>query len=587
MTTLRISDDLRLPLAVAADSLAIIARKGRGKTYAASVLAEELLDHNIQIAVMDPMGAWWGLRSGADGNAGGYPVIIMGGDHADVPLEPTSGKVVADFVLEEGFSVVVDMSLFESRADEIRFATAFMDRLYRGKKRDTGTIHLFVDEASTFAPMRVSGDLAKMVGAAEAIARRGRLRGLGSSWIDQRSASLNWNVLSQAGGLLILGLTGKTDRKAMGEWVKAKGSEEQLEEMLSELPGLGVGGGYAWWPEQNIFQRVQVRRRKTFDSSASPDPGVETTAAPRKWRKVDLEAVTERMATTIERAKADDPNELRKQIAALKRELKERPAAEPKRIEVPVEVPVPLLQPDDVDRLQDVLRKVEKIGSEIIDETKTLMGAAASFSGHVDKVRQASDDTQRARPSVRRNHGSRPSPRAARSTSPRSAQPPMPADDIQIKAGARRILEALARYPSGELTRSQIGVMAKFKITGGTFLTYMSTLKRAGFIEESGGIVALTDAGYDFIGEVPTVPQTSEELLEMWRSALKAGARRMLDALVEQYPEAVSREELGELIEMEPTGGTFLTYLSTLRRNGLVEVTDFGGIAASETIANP
>jgi hypothetical protein len=54
--------------------------------------------------------------------------------------------------------------------------------------------------------------------------------------------------------------------------------------------------------------------------------------------------------------------------------------------------------------------------------------------------------------------------------------------------------------------------------------------------------------------------------------ALKAGARTMLDVPVDGHPRALSRGALAHAAGYEPAGGTFTTYLSTLRRNGLVDV---------------
>jgi hypothetical protein len=42
--------------------------------------------------------------------------------------------------------------------------------------------------------------------------------------------------------------------------------------------------------------------------------------------------------------------------------------------------------------------------------------------------------------------------------------------------------------------------------------------------------------------------------------------------LVEIHPKALAREELGVRTGYTATGGTFSTYLGTLRRNGLIEV---------------
>jgi hypothetical protein len=82
---------------------------------------------------------------------------------------------------------------------------------------------------------------------------------------------------------------------------------------------------------------------------------------------------------------------------------------------------------------------------------------------------------------------------------------------------------------------------------------------------------------------VPPQPQATEELLHLWRGALRAGERKMLDELVAVYPGMLSREELGERAGYTASGGAFGTYLSTLRRNGLAEV-DGDIVRASETL---
>ncbi len=61
--------------------------------------------------------------------------------------------------------------------------------------------------------------------------------------------------------------------------------------------------------------------------------------------------------------------------------------------------------------------------------------------------------------------------------------------------------------------------------------------------------------------------------LDLWRNNLTGGARRMFDVLVDAYPGQIDKAELGERTDMSYNSGTFGTYLSLLRRNGLVEVT--------------
>ena len=51
-------------------------------------------------------------------------------------------------------------------------------------------------------------------------------------------------------------------------------------------------------------------------------------------------------------------------------------------------------------------------------------------------------------------------------------------------------------------------------------------------------------------------------------------ARRMFDVLINAYPGGYTKEDLGELSDIQHTGGSFGTYLSILRSNSLVEVRD-------------
>src|SRR5581483_2989980 len=155
-----------------------------------------------------------------------------------------------------------------------------------------------------------------------------------------------------------------------------------------------------------------------------------------------------------------------------------------------------------------------------------------------------------------------------------------PADGPKLRAGARNMLTVLARQHPVKINRRQLATLAKLKVTGGTFGTYFGDLRRAGLIAEEDGIVVLTDAGFAYTGASSDLPVTAEELRETWRGALRAGARKMLDVLLDRYPYPVTRAELAELTSLEQTGGTFGTYLGDLRRNGLADEASDGIRAA-------
>jgi hypothetical protein len=112
-----------------------------------------------------------------------------------------------------------------------------------------------------------------------------------------------------------------------------------------------------------------------------------------------------------------------------------------------------------------------------------------------------------------------------------------------LRSGAVRILQELAaRSPAG-YSRPQVGALTQFSHKGGTFGTYFSDLRRAGFIEERGGLVYATEAGIRALGsDVPPTPKTHAEVMTLWRRALRSGAFAMLEAVVEEAEAGMSRE---------------------------------------------
>lgn len=72
-------------------------------------------------------------------------------------------------------------------------------------------------------------------------------------------------------------------------------------------------------------------------------------------------------------------------------------------------------------------------------------------------------------------------------------------------------------------------------------------------------VLAITPAGFEQLGaEIPATPQIPAEVLDVWRGALKAGARAMLDELVRIHPKALTRAQLGDRVKITASGETRL-----------------------------
>ena len=57
---------ISLPADALDDRIAIVGTDGSGKTYAAKAFVERLIDGGARVAIVDPLGVWWGLRASAD-----------------------------------------------------------------------------------------------------------------------------------------------------------------------------------------------------------------------------------------------------------------------------------------------------------------------------------------------------------------------------------------------------------------------------------------------------------------------------------------------------------------------------------------
>ncbi len=282
-----------LPLSALDDRLAIVGTSGSGKTYAAKGLAERLMDGGGRVCVVDPLGVWWGLRSAADGTIPSpYPVVVFGGRHADVALEPSMGAALGTLVGTRALACVVDVSDLGSAIARRGFMTAFTAALYEA---NTEPLHLVLDEADLWAPQRAQPGGHELLGRIEEIVRRGRIRGFVPWLITQRPAVLHKDVLSQADILVSMKLTASQDRDAVGRWIEGQADRAEGRRILGALPRLGRGEGWGWAPGDGVLARVAFPRIRTLDSSQTPKREVQAST-PCALAAVDLSALRAALA---------------------------------------------------------------------------------------------------------------------------------------------------------------------------------------------------------------------------------------------------------------------------------------------------
>lgn len=585
---LRIAADLTLPVELAVEATAVIGKRGRGKTFTAKRIVEEVLRAGVTVLIIDPTDVWWGLRSGADGGeGGGLDVYVIGGKHADLPVQETAGKVIARAVLDGTSMVLCPKGLPKSARR--RLVGECLTELY--DQADGSPILVVIDEADEYAPEgarsiggnRQNDPLMLSVGAVEDIVRRGRAGGLGSLLITQRVAVLAKSVLEQSDTLIALGVTGLNDINAVAGWIAKHASDvETGRQITASLPALPTGTAWVWSPEYGVLERVEVLPISTFDSSRTPKVG-EVRAEPKARKSIDLAALGAEMEKFAEQVKADDPAELRKQIVDLQRQLRDRPAAEP-----PDPIEVPVLTAEDRELGERIVKAMAGAAAVLGDHAQQWAEAAGTISARLGEAATAHRDvmqrvaqagrsaraapTVEARPRVNRSKATGTQPPVPRAPAPPARTSPAdPGSNghVELTDTETLLLATLVQRHPIPMTVRELAVRARRSHTSSTTKTAVSHLRALGLAAGPVKALVATAAGVAAAGGADEMPGGAG-LLEWWKERLANAEWDLLRVLADAWPGGLTDDEAKEAAGYSLTSSTPKTALSRLRSLGLV-----------------
>jgi len=421
--------------------------------------------------------------------------------------------------------------------------------------------------------------------------RRGGLRGLGTTLISQRAAVVNKNVLEMLDVLIVLRTIGPNDREEVDSYVKAHGTGQERSTLLSSLASLAIGEAWVWEPgeEPPIFERIRIRERRTFNSSATPKPG-ERRAEPRRLAAVDLEALRGRMAATIERAKADDPKALRVKIAQLERDLtvagKTAPAADPNAL-------VRAFEAGRAEGAGDANGRLTRLAAQVQARdgraARALDAALIALQKAGDAVRETIDvDLALTSYVVPKSAGLTRAEQARLATTPGRIERLAPRETTPVgpaKKPRARILRSLAWWAAlgvEQPTRPQVAFVARYTVNG-HFNNTVGGLKADGLIEYPNGCLALTREGFAAAPSLDVDP-SRDGLIEAARAVLRVEPlRRVFDVLVE-HGEPLSREKLATAAGYT-VNGHFNNVVGRLRTLGLADYPSTGTVSLSEVFS--
>lgn len=447
----------KMPINSATKTFAILAKRGAGKTYTGAVMAEEFYKKGIPFIVFDPIDVWWGLKLNKDGKSKGLPIVIFGLEHSDIKLDRDMGRKIAQAIVKHNISCVIS-TFGMPKVAQRHLIAEFAEEILNLNNTPR---HIFIEEAHEFVPQRVFGALGKTFNAVSNLVVMGRNRGLGVTLINQRASTVNKDVLTQLDTLLTFRNVAPQDRKALKDWVEYHSAEGDFEKFMKSLPFLPTGEGWIWSPEfLGVFEKIKIRERETFH------PDREKLGEKFEMPQLEQTDIQEFITEFKEEIKIKDKSEIidkcpicgketvgisgfcRKHFTKSNNEIKDTLEQQKELITIKNEFESKLLQKDlEIRKRDDILYQIRRLIG-VSENNQTVQNITSS--------------------------------------------------NLQIwmeklgNGGASRILKFLAEKSGLKFTRSQVALAVGMSAKGGSFNTYISTLKRNSLIKEEGGFVSIS-----------------------------------------------------------------------------------------------
>ncbi|OIB59382.1 helix-turn-helix domain-containing protein [Natrialba sp. SSL1] len=295
------SDPYELPVEdILTGRLFATGKSGAGKSNTGSVIAEELLERGHPLLIVDVDGEYWGLKET-------YEVLHVGAtEECDLQVTSDHAGKLAELALEQHVPIVLDVSGYVDSDDADALVRETARELFAREQQAMQPFLLLVEEIHEYIPQQGSaGDVGEVL---TRIAKRGRKRGLGIAGFSQRPADVDKAFITQADCLVWHRLTWGNDVDVVQDVIDA--------EHADAVSSLGDGEAFvqADWDEADV-QRVQFRRKRTFDAGATP--GLDDIDRP------ELKSIDEGLVDELEEI-SDAADRRRGEIDRLEQRLDEK-----------------------------------------------------------------------------------------------------------------------------------------------------------------------------------------------------------------------------------------------------------------------
>jgi uncharacterized protein len=534
--------------------LLIEADSGSGKSWTIRKIAEEC-SGKVQQIIIDPEGDFITLREK-------YPFALVSKSGGDIPLNLRYAEALAHKLLETGISVIIDLYEFKQHERE-QFVKVFCEALMNAPKSLRHSCLVYLDEAQLFCP---EDKRAISTSAVIDLCTRGRKRGLCAILATLRISILNKSAAAQCKNKMMGSTSLPLDQKRVGDELGLRTKEE-----IRDLRNLGKGEFWAFGPaiSKEIVKFKVGQVKTTHIKSGSKLTSAPPTPAAIKKILSKLEDIPEEAEKELATKK-----QFQEEIKRLKNELKNSEKGD-KEADSKLQEKVLQLQTD--------LKTHKVLANALKKELDGRTALLNKIKGMIGDFKEVKVDPELLKPVAIQQ--------PAKGVPVVSVRKPMIIDhqprqtNGAVTGGAMRMLKAAAMFHPNSITKTRMAALAGLSHTSGSFSTYKATLKREGLVLDSGDHFVITEEGLNKAGDFEPLPTDPDVLVDMWCGIVGGGASRMLKALAKEYPNELSKSELGAEAGINHTSGSFSTYMATLKRNGLIQVSG-QAVKASDELFN-
>jgi hypothetical protein len=563
-----------------------------GKSSVLRVCGEWELQQTPRIPVtfIDPKGDWWGLRSAADGKKAGFPVVIFGGEHSDVPLSVTMAAPLADLCTETVNPILIDVSEF-SIAERTRFMCEFLPRYFKRSKGDHRS--LYVDEVHHFAPKGVIPDpnLGKMLHWMNRVASEGLGRGIHLRVASQRPQKVHNDLLTSCETIIAMKVLHAADRKALQDWFDGAGDKVLTRKLLADLSTLERGQGFVWSPEAGVGpEKVTFPLFTTYDSFKPQGKGGAPTGRPN----IDLKEVRHQFALYAQEVEANDPRLLKQRVMQLENKLRDLPnvAMDDKRLRDEAErgrregynQAILAIKEQAAFWMQHLAEKLDEEVCGLRGNIMAKLGELAGLGPDGVALNSVSHESHRAKRKdpKRVEISGRPAPIEPVGIPGSFGLAPVKEEgtvsEVHGKAAdVLRELRWLEARGQDTATRQQVAALAGIKMSGGYFRRVVGNLAKHGLVTyPNEGLLALTNKGR----RVGPHPGTYQDNFRAYRERSTDLGKKILDQLLAGGER--TRASLAETFGKAQKGGYLRRVIGELATMGAVTYPREGWVALSE-----